>query len=30
MNKNHILTGMIAIMTAGCIALTACSDDDNT
>lgn len=30
MNKNHILTGMIAIMTAGCIALTACSDDYNT
>lgn len=30
MNKNHILTGMIAIMTAGCMTLTACSDDDNT
>lgn len=30
MNKNHVLTGMIAIMTAGCMTLTACSDDDNT
>ncbi len=30
MNKNHILTGMIAIMAAGCMTLTVCSDDDNT